>query len=241
MPHCKQVIIDSNGVLVGRICHIEAAMPDGARFNPTMTNDERRAISNLVLLCAGHHSLVDAKKNAAKWTVAALRKIKADHEAKFRGVDATLQKSFEKGFVDNTEYLDPTYPETFSTLERCVPDCKLRPEEHAKRLKEITDYARKMSRVPEKERGFMLAVIKRAEKLGKIHGGVAVSVFGINSALRLSYSKIRTLCEALDRYDVGFLREDGPWTEVIICSGSRTLSSKGSTKISSGRRIFKTY
>lgn len=220
MPQCKQVIIDSTGVMVGRVCHIEAAMPDGPRFNATMTNDQRRAISNLVLLCGGHHSQIDSKKAEAKWPIAAVRKIKADHEAKFRGLDATLQRSFESSFVDNTDALDPTPPNTFSALEKYVPDCKVEAEDHAERLKEVTNYLKKMSRVPDTERDFMLAVIKRAEKLGDMGECISVDVYDLNSALGLSHGKIRTLGEALDRYSVGRIDHDGDRTHAIIYNPS---------------------
>jgi hypothetical protein len=43
MPGCANSIIDSAGVVVGHICHIDAAMPDGARFIPDQTNEERHA------------------------------------------------------------------------------------------------------------------------------------------------------------------------------------------------------
>lgn len=189
MPRCRQVIIDSTGVMVGRICHIEAAMPDGPRFNPTMTNDQRRAISNLIMLCGGHHSHVDSKKNEANWTVAAIRKIKAEHETKFRGLDTTLQQSFESSFVDNTDALDPTHPITFSALEKYVPDCEVDMKDRFKRLKQVTSYLERMSCVPDSERDFMLAVINRAKKLGSNGEGISVNVFDLKSALGLSHGK----------------------------------------------------
>jgi hypothetical protein len=45
-----------DGILVGEIAHIEAAMPDGPRFRKEMTNEERRAFANLLLLCGVHHT-----------------------------------------------------------------------------------------------------------------------------------------------------------------------------------------
>ena len=32
-PGCEKVMINSEGTFIGQICHIEAAMPDGPRFN----------------------------------------------------------------------------------------------------------------------------------------------------------------------------------------------------------------
>ena len=42
MPGCDHVIIDNKGVMVGKICHIEAVSDLGPRFNIDMTNEERR-------------------------------------------------------------------------------------------------------------------------------------------------------------------------------------------------------
>lgn len=75
-------------------------MPDGARFIPDQTNEERRAPSNLVLLCAGHHAQIDSKKHEKKWVAAALKKIKADHEKKFKGLDGSLRQAFQDAGQD---------------------------------------------------------------------------------------------------------------------------------------------
>ena len=39
-PTCSERIIDSEGSLIGEICHIEAALPGGERFNKDQTNDD---------------------------------------------------------------------------------------------------------------------------------------------------------------------------------------------------------
>ena len=61
MPGCKNVIIDRAGVVVGHVCHIEAAKPEGSRFNLNQNNEQRRALSNLVLMCKGHHAQIDVR------------------------------------------------------------------------------------------------------------------------------------------------------------------------------------
>ena len=198
-------------------------MPKGARFNPTMTNDQRRAISNLILLCGGHHAQIDSKKNERKWPIDAVCKIKENHEAKFRGLEDTLQQSFESSFIDNTEALDPTHPIAFSVLEKFLPDCEVDAKDKTERLKQVNNYLKDMSRVPETERNFMLAVIKRAEKLDSIGECVSVNANDLHSALRLSLSKIKTLCDALDRYRVGHIELDAERTHVLIYNPSDFL------------------
>ena len=50
---CNRLMIDEDGTFIGQICHIEGVK--GERFNPKMTNEERRAPENLMLMCHEHH------------------------------------------------------------------------------------------------------------------------------------------------------------------------------------------
>ena len=76
-PGCNQLMVDQYNHYIGEICHIEAALPDGQRFNPRQTNEERRHISNLVLMCPTHHSVTD---NVAEYPVYKMQNIKYNHE-----------------------------------------------------------------------------------------------------------------------------------------------------------------
>ena len=64
---------------VGKFAHISAASVGGPRYDKNMSSSQRRAASNLVLLCGEHHDAVDAQLN--KYTVDFLREAKAQHEA----------------------------------------------------------------------------------------------------------------------------------------------------------------
>ncbi|MCM2533282.1 hypothetical protein NDK43_13865 [Neobacillus pocheonensis] len=77
---CTARMIDSEGNFVGQVCHIEAAMPGGERFNPDMTNEERRHISNLMLMCYEHHI---ATNSVDEYPVERLKVMKQAHENKF--------------------------------------------------------------------------------------------------------------------------------------------------------------
>ncbi len=210
MPKCKNVIIDSRGVMVGRICHIEGALKESARFNAKQTNEQRRALSNLLLLCSPHHTQIDSKQYEKKWTLAKLRKIKENHERQFREVGETLQRAFESSFVDSTEALEPTLPDTFTELTDAVPECAMDEREADKCRDEIKKFLGKMKLVPDMERKFMLGVIKRSIRLGPPsdphHFGanyVLVDADDIHSALNISRNKIQMLGSALKRYSVG--------------------------------------
>lgn len=47
-PGGYNAMVDDNGNFIGQICHIEAAEAGGERFNPNMTNEERRSFDNLM-------------------------------------------------------------------------------------------------------------------------------------------------------------------------------------------------
>ena len=78
-PSCDVHLVEESGVVVGEICHIEAAEPGGPRFNPQQSIEDRREFSNLLLLCANHHHVTDA----SGFDVQTLQKMKASHEARF--------------------------------------------------------------------------------------------------------------------------------------------------------------
>lgn len=78
-PSCEQLMIDQYGHFIGHICHIEAANMGGERFNSSQTNEQRRSISNLVLMCPTHHGVTN---NVEQYSVIKMQEIKATHESK---------------------------------------------------------------------------------------------------------------------------------------------------------------
>ncbi|MFN4042266.1 MAG: hypothetical protein ACK4I0_11445 [Brevundimonas sp.] len=201
MPDCDGLIIDAKGVVVGEVCHISSAMPDGARFDPQKTNEQRREVSNLILLCRGHHTQVDSKQRRKDYPVEVLTKIKREHEAKFKGLADALTHSFNTGYADSTDKLKPTDAKTYARLATILPEAALKGEDAARRKKQISAYVAKMKVVPDAERLFMLAIIKRALKLGKDE--MVVHVDDVKSALSVGHSRIKTMGDALSRYGVG--------------------------------------
>ena len=90
-PGCPEAIISNTGVLQGEIAHIEAAEKGGPRFNPSQTDEQRRSINNLILLCLKHHNLIDGDPNS--YPVSDLKKMKADHESNYQDVIGVLQST----------------------------------------------------------------------------------------------------------------------------------------------------
>jgi hypothetical protein len=76
-PRCAAQIIAGVPTL-GEVCHIRAASPGGPRYDSSQTAAQRHGYDNLILLCANHHTVIDADVEA--YTVTRLLKMKADHE-----------------------------------------------------------------------------------------------------------------------------------------------------------------
>jgi len=84
-PECSRKLIAKDGeTIISQICHIEAASPYGPRYNPQMSDDERRDFDNLILLCDECHSIIDNMANKNKYTVKLLKEWKRKHEDKCR-------------------------------------------------------------------------------------------------------------------------------------------------------------
>ena len=72
-PNCNKTLVNQSNALESNICHIEAANPDGERYNPNMTDRERADYNNLILLCQEHH---DETNDVTKYTVDVLQNMK---------------------------------------------------------------------------------------------------------------------------------------------------------------------
>lgn len=82
LPGCPEPVLlyrDGRWTVLVEIAHISAATQGGPRYDPAMTDDERRADSNLILLCDEHHQLVDEQPQY--YTAEMLRRWKAQREA----------------------------------------------------------------------------------------------------------------------------------------------------------------
>jgi hypothetical protein len=65
------------------MAHIFAAQDYGPRANPNLTEDERGVFSNLILLCANCHTIID--KAPEFFPDSTIAKWKSDHEARIAG------------------------------------------------------------------------------------------------------------------------------------------------------------
>ena len=84
-PDCANPIIQlgsaqSDAAIVGQISHIYAASSMGPRGNPALTEKQRNAPENLILLCGHHHPIVD--RQFESFPAELLRSWKKEHEEK---------------------------------------------------------------------------------------------------------------------------------------------------------------
>jgi len=200
---CNTVIINNVGVMTGHICHIEAAMPDGPRFNPHMSNEDRRQVDNLMLLCAVHHAAIDGDPD--NYTVSKLKKIKKEHEDRFSEVGDTLKRWFEESYVDNTTLIQETAPKTLSKFRAYLESQKAEFDEvHAREaVSDILKYLKRARLVPQPERSFMKLLFERAKRLGFESGSVIVDFDDFKSALGYPVTKIKRQIAMLAQYGVG--------------------------------------
>lgn len=82
-PECSTpIVMADSGTIVGEVCHIRAQNPEGPRYSPAQSDEERHGIENLVLMCGVHHKVIDTQ--AQTYTVEALLEIKRAHESASR-------------------------------------------------------------------------------------------------------------------------------------------------------------
>ena len=89
---CPTALVDDeSGTVTGEICHIKSQRKGGPRYDPTQTEKDRQDFSNLIMLCATHHKVVDA--DVEKFTVTHLQTMKKRHNSMGRieaePIDAT--------------------------------------------------------------------------------------------------------------------------------------------------------
>jgi hypothetical protein len=89
-PGCAQPIINSKNKFIGQVCHIEAAVEGGERFNKKSNDEYRRSYGNLFILCYPHHIETD---DVDEYPVARLTQIKNAHEQLFEKSDFKIDEA----------------------------------------------------------------------------------------------------------------------------------------------------
>lgn len=189
---CNSVMINGDGVFVGQICHIEAAMPYGQRFNSKQTNEERRSYENLMLMCYEHHKSTD---DVDEFSVERLKEIKKFHEQKFTDIANILQESI----FDLTTFSEISYSKCCKKLSTAL-NWGSSDEDLMECSKEANTWAEKLKKLPIDTRKIFIIMISRSTETAS---GLFVVLHEIQQVTGIPSSQMIKHFEMLERY--GFL------------------------------------
>jgi hypothetical protein len=203
-PGCGHLMMNAAGAFIGETCHIEAAEKGGPRFNANSTNEDRRRFENLMLMCHAHHVTTD---DISKYTVARLKRMKSDHEKRFSDPSHVMIESF----VDQTSLTSASHVKSLKFLDSTLA-FGFDDETRLASIKELNAYIDSFQRVPAEVRQFVGAVAQRAYRMRRTNAAscrshVEILVSDIQSALGLSFAKLKGLITQIDSYGLGGLGE----------------------------------
>lgn len=200
-PNCDHLMMNHDGEFIGQLCHIEAAEEGGERFNPAMNNEQRRAASNLMLMCYKHHVVTN---NVKKYPVSKLQNMKREHEARFSAPDRAIADTL----IDWTTTNEPRVASSLNRLFR-VLELDIGESEQAEYVESLNEYIGKLELVPDDVRTFLAKV---AMRMGRVSGtnvvedsmnSTEILISDLKSAFKISDSVIRKRIEQFEAYGLG--------------------------------------
>jgi hypothetical protein len=225
-PQCNSVLVNANGTFVGEVCHIKAERPNGARYDKTLSEEQRRAAENLILLCSTCHTLVDSEPK--KFTVGLLTKWKREREARFQEVGDTLRQSYIKNIRDEADYIDLSVPLTLNAFTGYLDEQNIIHNIDETTPKEIAEYVDQLKHVSMPDRLLIVTIIEKAIAMGggrEYEHGIAIHPDDLKTIIidnsRLSDYRIGKLGKTLERNHLGYLDadEEPSLSLKVPCSG----------------------
>jgi hypothetical protein len=194
---CTSRMVTESGAYIGEIAHIRGVKPTAARHDPTMSDEDLRDKSNLVLLCHEHHIETDDEK---QYPVARMQKMKELHEARFR----KAYKEFELQFTD---YTDDLHPMHCRTLERWRDVLGLQGDDfdqtyfetEARRINALAD---KLSSLTDEARRLFCFVVAKGS-VDRFGGTFHFPLSELSRRTKTGKSKIADIFDELQRLDFG--------------------------------------
>lgn len=199
---CTQPLIDSNGLYVGETCHIEAALPGGERFNPNMTNEQRRHRDNLILMCGRHHKVTN---DIVAWPVERLKALKKAHEDQF---DEAVRLITAAGFRDVTAGVDFALPKTLQRMNDVGKWGVSVEQAQEESLPEVLALIEGMRRLAPATRELLLIVVERAESY---RDDLGLRTDELEQATGKDADELKPHIETMTKYRVAALDEDYDW------------------------------
>ncbi len=197
IPGCVEPLVDPTGTMLGKIAHICAAEAGGPRFEARMSNEERRAFDNLIVVCGRHHDVIDDPANAALFPKEILRKHKMAHEGRFKEAERQLLAEF----VDATQVNLPTYPKTLKGFAKALDVDEI--ADHPEEIEGICAFIGKLKEVPLDERNFAL---KLAERMRRQNADV-LPVDDVRGAFNLGVTALKRHMGLLEHHLLGSIEE----------------------------------
>lgn len=110
---------------VAEAAHICGEKPTAARYDPSMNDDDRDSVHNLIFMCTDHHTIID--KIEADWPSITLKKLKKEHEEKVR---LSMEDAFSNvGFPElehSISWVINQAPALNGTFDLISPDEKIK-------------------------------------------------------------------------------------------------------------------
>lgn len=207
---CPKTLFGPEGRFGAHVCHIESPVKGGPRFNPNMTNEERRAPSNLMLLCYDHHAEIDDVNNLRKFSTRRLREMKDAHEWRFINPASVISASEQFKDWDQTDMLVPP-----KNLHRFIKQRQylLKDEEEWRSfIAPIQDAVRRLAKTPFQSRAvFELICEKIAEQIEQdvLPRPEHLNEMVFRTGLRLTHQEVMEYSTILQNYQLaGFEYED---------------------------------
>jgi hypothetical protein len=209
-PGCARVLVNARGQWVGEVCHIEAALAGGERFNAAMTNDQRRGGANLMLMCHEHHVETN---DVQEFSVQRLREHKRDHEATFaaepapltdEALEAAVKEIVESDIVDLTDRVGLRLPQTLASLNEVLA-YGLSADELRENIAMLTPRLEALRKVPIDTRAVFAIALDRGADYGE---DVGVPAHEVEHAAGLTAELVILHMNTLDRYGLAWLWED---------------------------------
>lgn len=111
-PGCVSSLLRDDGTWNCNVAHIYGVKPGAARGDHSLSDEDLRAPSNLLLLCLEHHEVIDNEDLEDQYPVDVVERIKAEHEKGFRQAIAGLVR-----IVDTSGGSRVEYPQNLGALE----------------------------------------------------------------------------------------------------------------------------
>jgi hypothetical protein len=206
-PECDRALVNPKGQWVGEVCHIQAALPGGERFNEAMTNEERRGRANLLLMCHDHHVETD---DAIEFPVDRLATIEDGQEAKFAGPPNISDEALEQAvreivaasIEDQTDRVVLHLPQTLTRFGE-VEGLNETPEERRGTIEFLRPRLERLRGIPVDTRAVFAILLDRSRP----GHSVELPLHELELATGTSAEDMAPHVEILERYHLAGLEE----------------------------------